>query len=217
MEELTLIAAGAEAYLYKGKFLGFDVIIKYRAPKSYRDPRLDRLIRYERTLTESRIMQLVRCLGIYVPAILYVDPEKALIVMEYVKGTLLRDLIPSLNAEVRCEFFKTLGTYVGKMHMSNIIHGDLTTSNIIICNNTPYIIDFGLSRISDDTEDKGVDIHLMLRSLESTHYSTSKELFKCFTSGYGGVVGDELLNTILSKVREIRLRGRYIEERRLKH
>lgn len=217
MDELVLIASGAEANLYRGRFLGYDVVIKYRVPKDYRDPNFDRLVRMERTLTEAKTMLVAMECGVLVPPILYVDVENALIVMEYINGILLRDAIPSINGSLREKYLELLGSYVGKLHRNNVTHGDLTTSNVMV---TPegmmYLIDFGLSRISYEVEDKAVDIHLLIRSFESTHYSLTKELVKYFLRGYTSAVGTDFVNTIMSKVKEIRLRGRYVEERRVR-
>lgn len=217
MDGLTLIASGAEADLYRGKFLGYDVVVKYRVPKAYRDPNFDRSVRRERTLTEAKVMFTAMGCGVRVPAVLYVDVDNALIVMEYVNGRLLRDLLPTSDEGFRRKYLELLGSYVGKLHLNNITHGDLTTSNVMVTyEGIMYLIDFGLSRISYELEDRAVDIHLLIRSFESTHYNLTKELVKHFLRGYTSVVGVEVVETVMSKVREIRLRGRYVEERRLK-
>ncbi len=217
MDGLTLIASGAEADLYRGRFLGYDVVIKYRVPKGYRDPNFDRAVRMERTLTEAKTMLIAMECGVPVPTILYVDVENALIVMEYVDGALLRDVIPSVDGSLRRRYLELLGGYVGKLHVSNVAHGDLTTSNVMVTSEgMMYLIDFGLSRVSYDVEDKAVDIHLLIRSFESTHYNLTKELVRYFLRGYTSAVGVEGVNIVVDKVREIRLRGRYVEERRVR-
>ncbi len=215
MVKLELLSSGAEAYLYKGEFLGYDVVIKHRVPKPYRDPRLDKLIRSERTLVEAKSMLLALSMGVKVPAILYVDLDSASIIMEYIDGILLRDWLPEIGEELRYRYLETLGNYVGRLHMNDLTHGDLTTSNVMVARDGElYIIDFGLARISEDIEDKAVDIHLMIRSLESTHYRLARKLLEPFLKGYEDIVGSDHLGKVLSKVKEIRLRGRYIEERR---
>ncbi|MEM4033383.1 MAG: Kae1-associated kinase Bud32, partial [Sulfolobales archaeon] len=83
-------------------------------------------------------------------------------------------------------------------------------------NGSLYIIDFGLSKISNDVEDKAVDIHLLMRSFESIHYNMSKELLTYFLRGYRSVLSPNEVNDILNTVKEIRLRGRYVEERRVR-
>jgi TP53 regulating kinase-like protein len=217
MDELVLIASGAEANLYRGRFLGYDVVVKHRVSKPYRDVKLDLVIRRDRTLTEAKIMLLAMSLGVRVPTVLYVDSENSIIVMEYVEGVLLRDYIGLVDEGVRRAYLELLGVYVGKLHKNDITHGDLTTSNVIVSSNgSLYIIDFGLSKISNDVEDKAVDIHLLMRSFESIHYNMSKELLTYFLRGYRSVLSPNEVNDILNTVKEIRLRGRYVEERRVR-
>jgi TP53 regulating kinase-like protein len=217
MDELVLIASGAEANLYRGRFLGYDVVVKHRVSKPYRDVKLDLMIRRDRTLTEAKIMLLAMSLGVRVPTVLYVDLENSIIVMEYVEGVLLRDYIGLVDEGVRRAYLELLGVYVGKLHKNDITHGDLTTSNVIVSSNgSLYIIDFGLSKISNDVEDKAVDIHLLMRSFESIHYNMSKELLTYFLRGYRSVLSTTEVNEILNTVKEIRLRGRYVEERRVR-
>lgn len=212
-----LIASGAEANLYRGRFLGYDVVVKHRVSKPYRDVKLDLMIRRDRTLTEAKIMLLAMSLGVRVPTVLYVDLENSIIVMEYVEGVLLRDYIGLVDEGVRRAYLELLGVYVGKLHKNDITHGDLTTSNVIVSSNgSLYIIDFGLSKISNDVEDKAVDIHLLMRSFESIHYNMSKELLTYFLRGYRSVLSPNEVNEILNTVKEIRLRGRYVEERRVR-
>jgi len=213
----VLIASGAEANLYRGRFLGYDVVVKHRVSKPYRDVKLDLVIRRDRTLTEAKIMLLAMSLGVRVPTVLYVDSENSIIVMEYVEGVLLRDYIGLVDEGVRRAYLELLGVYVGKLHKNDITHGDLTTSNVIVSSNgSLYIIDFGLSKISNDVEDKAVDIHLLMRSFESIHYNMSKELLTYFLRGYRSVLSPNEVNDILNTVKEIRLRGRYVEERRVR-
>lgn len=214
---LKLVSKGAEAYLYKSFLFGMPVIIKYRIPKTYRDPILDKKIRSQRTILEAKIIGMLRLKGLPVPAVLFVDPDEALIVLEYIDGILLRDII-GRNVDRSLRIFREVGLYIGLIHSNRIVHGDLTTSNIIIRKDDgkPYIIDFGLATYSDDIEDRGVDLHLLLRSLESTHPMYVDKLFKEFIKGYSSIMGDEYTNILLNKVKEIRMRGRYVEERRLK-
>lgn len=217
-KELELIRKGAEAYLYKSTLLGIPVIVKYRVPKAYRDKVLDQRIRSQRTILEAKIIGVLRVKGIPVPGILLVDPENAIIVLEYIEGILLKQAIGREDFEIIRKVFNDVGYYVGLIHKNKIVHGDLTTSNIIIRNKDkkPYIIDFGLAMYSDDIEDRGVDLHLFLRSLESTHPRYADTLFQEFIRGYSKIMGDGYTKAVLDKVKEIRMRGRYVEERRLK-
>ena len=216
LSKLRLIAAGAEAVIYEGTFLQIPSIFKVRVNKPYRDHRFDNMIRKERTLNEAKIIMAARKLGVHAPALYYIDPDEGIIVMEKVEGLLLRDILNKLSESERCREFADLGRSVGILHNAGIVHGDLTTSNMVIRDGNIYLIDFGLAKYSKEVEDIGVDLHLLLRALESTHYEYKDALFDCFLEGYREVVGETKLEIILNKVKEIRMRGRYIEERRIR-
>ena len=211
-----VVALGAEAAIVRYEFLGMPSIFKVRLPKAYRDPELDEEVRSRRTLQEARVMRAAREAGARVPRVLLVLPRRALIVMEYVSGERFKEAEPKMGDKEACEVMRAVGEYVARMHLAGIVHGDLTTSNVILTDEGPYLVDFGLAKFSNDPEDRGVDAHLMLRALESTHYARASKLFECFMSGYSSVAGEEKAREVMDKVREIRMRGRYIEERRRK-
>ncbi len=212
-ETLEVVKVGAEAVLIKGYFIDIKAIYKVRLPKPYMDPRLSKLLIRERTAVEAKVIHDLKVAGVPVPTLLYVSIDDGLIVMEYIEGELLKNIIGSKES---LNWVRKLGRYVAVMHRLGITHGDLTTSNVIIKKGRPYIIDFGLSRFSNDLEDKGVDIHLFLRALESTHYELKDKVFQEFMKGYREVAGDLETGKVLRRMHEIRLRGRYVEERRRK-
>jgi len=210
-----VIYVGAEAVVGLGYYLGTRAIYKLRIPKPYRDPSLDKLIRSERTLNESRILINSRRLNVNVPKLLLVDVTTSLIIMEYIEGKLLRDVLNTLDMSEVIRISYIVGKQVGTLHKNSIVHGDLTTSNMILGRDgNVYLIDFGLSKYSNDLEDYGVDIHLFMRSLESVHHRLKDVILGHFLKGYEDVVGKEFREEVEDKVREIRLRGRYVEERR---
>ncbi len=76
------------------------------------------------------------------------------------------------------------------MHEAGVVHGDLTTSNIMIKNDENHsivFIDFGLASTQPNIEDKAVDLYVLERAFISTHpgcelmVRNSKSLFQCFT------------------------------------
>ncbi|MFN3267849.1 MAG: Kae1-associated kinase Bud32, partial [Zestosphaera sp.] len=79
-----------------------------------------------------------------------------------------------------------------------------------------YLVDFGLARYSRRLEDLATDLHLFIMSVESTHYGLKELLLRNFVRGYARVLGREFVDSLLLKVREIRMRGRYVEERRVR-
>jgi TP53 regulating kinase-like protein len=207
-----VLGVGAEAVVVKCEWRGFEAVAKLRLAKPYRDPALDALLRSRRTALEAKLMFEARKLGVAAPAPLFVDAEEGLLIMDYIPGPRLRDVLARL--ESREEVFETVGFYAGLIHGRGIVHGDLTAANVIVSDGGVYVIDFGLGAFSNDLEEQGVDVHLMLRSLESTHPSLAPQLYRAFMRGYAKARGEEARKLVESKVLEIRRRGRYVAERR---
>ncbi|MEM2021176.1 MAG: Kae1-associated kinase Bud32 [Zestosphaera sp.] len=210
-----LVALGAEAVLLRACYGVLPSVYKVRVSKPYRDRRLDSVLVRGRSETEARILAELRLRGLNVPALYYVDVDKGLIVMEFVDGVLLRDLVLSGSSRVP-KYLSDLGVMVAKIHDAGVVHGDLTTSNVVVRGDDVYLIDFGLARYSRRLEDLATDLHLFIRAVESTHFSSKEVLLRNFVKGYSSVKGREFTDALLSKVKEIRLRGRYVEERRLR-
>ncbi|MEM1610540.1 MAG: Kae1-associated kinase Bud32 [Sulfolobales archaeon] len=214
MEGLIEIHRGAEAIIYMGLFLGLKAIYKYRPPKQYRSEVLDKRLRFERTLNEARIMLRLRLNGVPVPAPLDVDLDRGLIVMEYIEGRILRDYILEGGS---ADLLRDAGKILGMIHVRGICHGDPTISNYIVDNRgSLWIIDFGLSEYSDDIEDQAVDLHLLYRSIETLPLKNIEELKETVYRGYSEILGMDRAERVREKVREIRMRGRYVIERRVK-
>jgi len=107
-----------------------------------------------------------------------------------------------------------IGTLIGQLHTHGIVHGDLTTSNMILTPfNKIFLVDFGLGEYSEELEIRGVDLHLMKRALQSTHHKSAKQCFEAIMNGYAKTVGKETAAKVLGKIHEIEHRGRYVEER----
>lgn len=210
MAELKLIKRGAEAELYHGDWLGLDAIYKRRVPKPYRNRDLDRLIRSARTSLEAKLLSDSRRLGVPTPIIYLVDMGRAEIIMSRIDGTPMKKLIGELDAAGVKQAFREVGRLVGKLHRGGIVHGDLTTSNMIVKDGRVFFIDFGLGEYSSSTEARGVDIHLMRRTLESSHHEVSKLAYSSFIAGYSNAFGSGA-REVIKRVGEIRRRGRYVE------
>ncbi|MDG6223213.1 MAG: Kae1-associated kinase Bud32 [Candidatus Bathyarchaeota archaeon] len=211
---MLLIKKGAEASLYKETWHNRQVIMKKRHPKQYRIPELDKMIRSQRTVHEPHIMHKAKEAGVPTPTIFMVDIAEANIVMEFVEGQQIKEVLNNISKQERFNLCKVIGKMIGRLHKNGIIHGDLTTSNMIL---TPYgkvvFIDFGLSERSTELEPKGVDLHLMKRTLQSSHYKHAKESFKAVMDGYAQSVGHEETKQIIKKIKEIEKRGRYVADR----
>jgi len=210
----VLIKKGAEANLYLEEWHNRKVIMKQRLPKKYRIQELDKEIRSQRTMHEPHIIHKAKEAGVPTPTIFMVDLAEANIIMEAVDGKQVKQVLNDLSSEERLRLSRHIGELIGRLHNNGIIHGDLTTSNMIL---TPYgkvvFVDFGLSERSTELETKGVDLHLMKRAFQSTHYKYAKECFEAVMEGYAEVVGEGEAKNVLEKIREIERRGRYVSER----
>ncbi len=210
-----LLGVGAEAYLYLIKWFDAEAIKKVRVPKKYRDSKLDLFIRTSRTIREAKLLTAARSIGVPTPTVYYVDTDDSTIIMEYIKGQRLKELFLSLNSLVQKEICLKIGELIALLHENGIIHGDLTTSNMILHGSGHiFLIDFGLGEFAYDIEARGVDLHLMMRALESTHYNIAKDCFNYILEGYSRISGVNISKLVLLKVNEIRSRGRYIRKRR---
>ncbi len=208
---MKLIAKGAEADLwFDPEWNGRRAIIKRRVQKRYRHPEIDRELRRLRTLREAEIIHRAKRAGVPTPVIYQVDPEEATMVMEYIEGRRLRDAVAELPPEERLRIFRLAGRQAGRLHKAGIIHGDLTTSNMILTSNRLVFVDFGLAELSTEEEKRGVDLHLMKRMLQSTHFEYAEELLEAFLEGYREEMGAEA-DGVFRRMEEIARRGRYVE------
>jgi TP53 regulating kinase-like protein len=211
----TLFKKGAEASLYLADWQGRRVVIKARLPKKYRPAELDEKIRGYRTAHEPQLMHEAKKAGVPTPAIFLVDIKNAAITMEFVEGKQVKQLLGSISKKERQELCFKIGGLIGKMHKHGLIHGDLTTSNMILdVEGKIFLVDFGLGEKNAELEVRGVDLHLMKRALQSTHYQFAEECFKSVMRGYSAVFGAEETGKVLEKIVEIERRGRYVAERR---
>ena len=203
-----IIKIGAEATISSTKWFEISAISKIRHKKKYRPIEIDNLIRVQRTIKEANIMNKTRLLKIDVPIIYFVDPNNAEIIMEKVDGPRIKEYLDNKNIDCEGIGWK-IGHMVGKLHKNNIIHGDLTTSNMIIRkNNNICLIDFGLANQSNKLEDKGVDIKLLKGILNSAHNDVFKIVFDNFLAGYESIMKNSF-EQIISIVKQIEMRGRY--------
>ena len=127
-----MISQGAEGRVFCVQFLQRPTIVKQRFPKTYRHPTLDAKLTKSRLNMEARSIMRARKLGVVTPTLYYVDTQQSAIYMERVEGRPLKELIRAGMTE---EDMKSVGTQVGKavaaLHDGGLIHGDLTTSNIL--------------------------------------------------------------------------------------
>jgi len=202
------IAQGAEAIIY----LHNNKIIKERVRKLYRHPEIDERLRKKTTRFESRLLEKASKI-IPVPKILHSDDKAMRIEMEFIEGKKLRDAVDELSAKEKKDIFNKIGMKLAKLHNANIIHGDLTTSNIIL-REKAYFIDFGLGFISERIEDKAVDLRLLRKAIASKHYQHFDELLKHIMDGYKQEIKE--FDAISKQLEKVEGRGRYRQKQRRK-
>lgn len=203
---MNLIRKGAEANLYLAEFkeLYFPwnqekILIKKRISKGYRVPELDYELRLRRTLHEAKLLHEAKKY-VNTPFVYEVNQKECIIVMEYVEGVRAKE---KLNTDIA---FK-IGLNISRLHTGGIIHGDITTSNIIVKLNNIYFIDFGLGEFTEEIEAQAVDLHLLKQTLKSTHHAHWKNLWNSIVKGYQ----KENAAFILERIADIEKRGRYIK------
>jgi len=215
MNSSTLLKKGAEASLYLAEWQGRRVIIKARLPKEYRPAQLDKQIRNYRTIHEPQLMHEAKKAGVPTPKIFRVDVRNAVIIMEFIEGKQVKAVLDILSEKSRGDLCGKIGQLIGRLHGSGVVHGDLTTSNMILDSEGRIVmVDFGLGEKTTELEAKGVDLHLMKRALQSTHYEFADESFENIIRGYAKVLGKEHAKKVLAKIAEIEKRGRYVAERK---
>lgn len=241
-----LITQGAEGLLYKTSYLrpSLPCALKHRPPKPYRHPILDARLTRQRILAEARILAKARREGVPVPAVYCVDEAAGWMMIEWVEGEPVRARVNAWlgdktetevlrggegdggNAEL-VALMRRVGAAVGALHAAGIVHGDLTTSNMMLRPVEPpaningsggddgqegsilageiVIIDFGLASQGQSEEDRAVDLYVLERAFLSTHPRTEK-LFGEVLAGYAQAFKGS--KPVLRKLEDVRMRGR---------
>ena len=190
---------GAEAIVETIEWNGHTVISKIRNKRGYRHPALEKRLVVERLRSESRIMERLLSQGVPVPAIFSVNTSDNSIFMEFIEGQ-------TLERALRGKDFKKhliqTAHLLSRIHSLNVVHGDPTTSNFLV-NDKIYAIDFGLSSISDDDEDRASDLRVFLESLDSHHSEINGR--NIFLEAYSAGAS----KSVLEALKVLELRGRY--------
>lgn len=191
---MELLFQGAEAKIYEKN----GTIHKERIEKTYRHFELDTSLRKFRTNREAKILKKLEEIAFPAPRLL--RKETFTIIMEKIRGPPVKDVFILEHA-------KEIGRLIGILHSHDIIHGDLTTSNMILNEEEGklYFIDFGLAQISKKREDKAVDLHLLKHALESKHWDIANEAFNIILEEYSKQLDAK---EILKRLDVVELRGR---------
>ena len=197
---MKIVGRGAESILYLKK----DRLVKDRISKGYRHKEIDLMKRKYPTRREAKLLTDASKFGVNVPKVFDMDDNSMKVEMEFIKGDMLKDILD--DSKKRKEICKKVGEQISLLHDNNVIHGDLTTSNMLLFKNKVYFIDFGLGFYSDKGEDKAVDLHLLRQAFESKHYKHDKEFFKSVLNGYKK---SKNYSKVLERLEKVEKRGRY--------
>ncbi len=216
-------------------------VCKERFPKKYRHPDLDARLLKQRCRMEARILGKCKEKGINVPAVL--QATSSLIYLEYIDGQTVRDyledvLLPQIELEksetsechvALCKIAQEIGTTISKLHDAGMVHGDLTTSNIMLrdlatgsdSTQRPNVvfIDFGLAKNTTAVEERAVDLYVLERALQSTHPTLPPSFNELLLSAYVQALQNEdnvtktplskdLRRDTLQRLEKVRQRGR---------
>ncbi|QIW96133.1 hypothetical protein AMS68_001651 [Peltaster fructicola] len=226
-QPLELIAQGAEALLYKTVlFSSTTCALKVRPSKAWRHPKLDRQLTRQRILAEARV--LVKCLqkGIRVPAVLSLDWEAGWLGLEWIGGKTVKQAIRTRTQASDLEtvdedelklLMRRIGHAVARLHEIGIVHGDLTTSNMMLHPKDQetveegslageiVLIDFGLAVQTVHEEERAVDLYVLERAFGSTH-PKEEGFFDEVLQGYAAAFKGS--KATLRRLEDVRQRGR---------
>jgi len=204
-----ILARGAESVIYKMDQWGIPVVLKWRQGKSYLLKDIDLQLRKSRTSRECKMLTVSRSLGVPTPAVYSVNLNNHMILMDFISGTQFKILAGDIPRSNLISLSREFGKLIALLHEGDVVHGDPTTSNVIVDENfRMWIVDFGLSEMNATIEMKGVDLHLIHRALETTHWDIQETMLDATLEGYVEVLGNKA-EPSLSRMKDIRERGRY--------
>lgn len=171
------------------------------------------------------------------PRVLGADWEFGWLALEWIEGRTVKQVIRERKVGVEQDeeglvgLLRRIGEVVGGLHAKGVVHGDLTTSNMMLrpatarTTSSPpgngeeeggeggssleadiVLIDFGLaSQSATQEEDRAVDIYVLERAFGSTHPKEEElfgEVLKAYGSAYKGA------KSTLKRLEDVRMRGR---------
>lgn len=234
----SILSQCAESKVYECSFYGCPAVCKYRFPKTYRHPTLDRKLREQRTVREARALVRCRKHGVVAPTVYAVDRERCAIVMERIDGITVRDVLNKEQEDVARGrstvssldelLLRGMGEVVGLLHNADIIHGDLTTSNFMCrrkslheglvfkndvatktsCRDHIVVLDFGLVMDKSSAEERAVDLYVLERAIKSSHPFLEHVASSLVVEGYHRTVDVQKGAATIARLEAVRARGR---------
>ncbi len=204
-----LLYKGAEADVIRGTWQGLDAVFKIRKPLKYRLRVLDDAIRRQRTVREAEMIHHAKAAGVEAPFLYDVELPAATLVMEFVAGDRVKDVVDSAPRRDLVPMFEEFGRGVARLHSAGIMHGDLTTANVVRRRGNLVFIDFGLAVSTTRVEDHAVDLRLIKETLVGAHPKVSSMALDALFRGYAEVAGSARSRAVLKQLQSIERRGRY--------
>lgn len=205
----VLVHEGAEARLYRGRWLGREALFKVRVRKAYRHPGLDERLRRSRNRVEARLLVLAEQYGVRVPTLYQVLPGVHVLVEEWIKGQTWRELLNRSHppdrpagshqrlanslvrdAEAVARMARQVARQVARAHGAGLTHGDLTSSNIMVDLEAsaelagPVLVDWGLGGQEATLEQLGSDLQVFWECIGASHPGAAPTVLEAFTRGY---------------------------------
>lgn len=199
---MKLLNKGAEAELFLTSFFGQNALLKKRTKKGYRAKELDEKIISQRTKQEALLLSRAKSAGVRTPFVFYANKKTGEILMEFVDAGKAK----KLKAKTFLDACFLIGKDAALLHKAGIIHGDLTTANILVKGKELVFVDFGLGFFSGKTEDKAVDLLVLKKSLKAVHFD-EPEAFEKVLKGYAQNTPNA--SQVTERISEIEKRTRY--------
>ncbi len=193
-----VISQGAEATVSRTA----DGVLKQRLSKSYRHPQIDHSLQQFRTRREAKVLSKLGDVGFPAPRLHAIDDERHELLMSALQGPVLRTILNDNPVAHGAE----IGALIGRLHEAGIVHGDLTTSNMILAQKKIHLIDFGLSAFSETEEDRAVDLHVLREALEAKHSEVFRPCYDSILDAYQKT--HPFAAAVLERLKKVELRGK---------
>jgi TP53 regulating kinase-like protein len=175
---------------------------------------------------------LLKCAkeGVRVPGVLGVSWEEGWVAAEWIEGPTVKAAVRGRDTEGEGSegalrgLMRRIGNAVGRLHAVGVVHGDLTTSNMMLrpgsgestagegekqeggLEGEIVLIDFGLAAQTVQEEDRAVDLYVLERAFGSTH-PREEGMFGEVLEGYREAFPKGSKGT-LRRLEDVRMRGR---------
>ena len=213
---------GAEAEVWAGEWFGQRAVSKQRRQRAWRHPHLDHRLGVRRMISEARLLIRLRKNGMDVPPLLDMDLAEGRLIIGFLPGRPLIEVLNDQNTTAKQvkDILQRVGKELRRLHRLAVTHGDLSTNNILVDEDTVHLIDFGLASIEYDVERYGIDLHVLDEILGASHpqwngaiehvingYLAAEDAFGPPPVLKGGAVPEA--SSVYERLEDVRTRVRY--------